>query len=242
MNFLGVEPLEFAGNLFAFIITVLILFYAFGDNPMFRLTIHIFIGVAAGYVGGVAWHAVVRPYLLDPLFNASVSTVSPIDLSLRLVLVGLLLTKLSPKTAVVGNPATAYLVGIGAATAIGGAIQGTIFPLVGSSSGIISVETTKLLFGENISTGFLVPIRFLLSGLALFGTIATLIYFHFGTGNFGNPSSLPNRVISIIAWIGKIFIAITFGALFGGVYIASLNALIERLLFLWNTVSSLVFG
>jgi len=40
----------------------------------------------------------------------------------------LLLLKLSPRTARLGIPSMAFLVGVGAAVAIGGAIMGTLFP------------------------------------------------------------------------------------------------------------------
>jgi hypothetical protein len=36
--------------------------------------------------------------------------------------------------------------------------------------------------------------------------------------------------------VGQVFIAITFGALFAGVYTAALTAFIERIQFLWNTI------
>ena len=37
-----------------------------------------------------------------------------------------------------------------------------------------------------------------------------------------------------IGWVGQFFVAITFGALFSGVYLAAITALIERISYLWN--------
>ena len=236
----GFEPLELFGNLFAFGITILILLYAFGDSPLFRLATHIFIGVASGYAGGVAWHSIVLPHLLGPLVGSTAAPVSPVDLALRFLLVGLLLTKLSPRTAAIGNPATAFLVAVGAATAIGGAIQGTIFPLTSSAGGIVSVDTIHFLLGENTSDGLTTVARILFMGTILLGTITTLVYFQFSAKSAPNQTPERHQIITIISWIGKVFIAITFGALFAGVFISSLDALNERLFYLWDTISSLL--
>lgn len=238
----GFEPLELFGNLFAFGITILILLYAFGDSPPFRLATHIFIGVASGYAGGVAWHSIVVPHLLAPLLGNSAVPVSSVDLALRFVLVGLLLTKLSARTAAIGNPATAFLVAVGAATAVGGAIQGTIFPLTSSAGGIVSIDTIHLLIGETTSGSLVIVARMLFMSAILFGTITTLVYFHFSAKSLPNQTPQRHQIITIIALIGKFFIAITLGALFAGVLISSLDALIERLIFLWDTISLYLFG
>jgi hypothetical protein len=42
-----------------------------------------------------------------------------------------------------------------------------------------------------------------------------------------------------IAWVGRIFIAMTFGVLFAGVYMSALTALIERLSFILNFIRGL---
>jgi hypothetical protein len=218
------------------------LFYAFGDSPPFRIAVHLFIGVAAGYSGGVAWHSIIRPYFIDPLSGQSVAPISPFDLTLRLILVILLLTKISSRTAFVGNPVGAYLVGIGAASAIGGAIKGTIFPLTSGASGVVPTKTIQLLFGENISDGPLIALRFIFTGVILVGTISTLMFFHFSAKSIPNQTPIRNRFVTIIAWIGQGFIAITFGVLFAGVYIASLDAIIERLIFLWSAINTFFIG
>jgi hypothetical protein len=143
-------------------------------------------------------------------------------LLIPLVLGGLLLTKASPRLSGFGSPAVAYLVGVGAAAAIGGAVLGTIFPQVGATVNLFDWQVMSL--SEN---GFL--FEFLNGSIILVGTVTTLIYFHFGAR--AQPGRTPQRApwIDAVAWVGKVFIAITFGALFAGVYAASLVALIERL-------------
>jgi hypothetical protein len=72
----------------------------------------------------------------------------------------------------------------------------------------------------------------------LVGVVTTLVYFHFGAK--ATPSG-PQRgkLIQSLSWAGQIFVAITFGALFAGVYAAAMTALIERIYFLWAFLSSL---
>ena len=43
------------------ILTIMVLSYLVGDNPMFRIAIFIFVGVSAGYVGAVALYQVHHP-------------------------------------------------------------------------------------------------------------------------------------------------------------------------------------
>ena len=54
----------------------------------------------------------------------------------------------------------------------------------------------------------------------------------------GTPKRNP--IIEGIAWVGRLFIAITFGVLFAGVYMSALTAMIERLSFVINFIRQLV--
>ncbi len=67
------------------------------------------------------------------------------------------------------------------------------------------------------------------SGSVLLGVIGTLVYFHFGARQQADGTAKRNILVNILAWIGRIYIAITFGVLFAGVYMAALTALIERM-------------
>jgi hypothetical protein len=73
----------------------------------------------------------------------------------------------------------------------------------------------------------------------LVGTITTLVYFHYGAKA---TASGPQRgkLINVLGWGGQIFIAITFGVLFAGVFMAAMTALIERLNFIVTFLSSLI--
>ncbi|HEX9013119.1 MAG TPA: hypothetical protein VF813_06375, partial [Anaerolineaceae bacterium] len=148
----------------------------------------------------------------------------------------LLLTKLIPRLARVGNISMAFLVGVGAAAVIGGAVLGTLIPQGAAAAGQFNVRAAPG------SPGFL-----LLDALvALVGTIATLFYFYYGTRPLpGSPAgsgdtgesgevSQRSRPVELAAQIGQVFLAITLGAVFAGVFSSALAALIERLLAIFS--------
>jgi polyferredoxin len=75
--------------------------------------------------------------------------------------------------------------------------------------------------------------------LMLIGTITSLAYFHFGARSTPDGPKRSKLVI-VLGWIGQIFIAITLGVLFAGVFAAAMTALIERLNFLWSFLAKLL--
>jgi hypothetical protein len=208
----------------SFLLTVMVLSYLIGDNPLFRIAIYIFVGVSAGYAGAVAWHQVLWPKLFYPIVYG---TLTEKLLAIVPLLLGiLLLAKLSQRASRLGNPAMAYLVGVGAAVAIGGAVLGTIYPQTVATVNMFSLT------GEGVGE------RLFESSIILVGTITTLVYFQFGAKATATGSK-RGQLSNILGWIGQIFVAITFGALFAGIYAAAMTALIERISFLWTFLISL---
>ena len=175
-------------------------------------------GVAAGYVTIVVIQNVILHHLFWPFLEGDRS--EKIFAILFLILGVLMLTKISPRLNTLGNPAIAYLVGVGAAAAIGGAVIGTIFPQVSKSIDVF--------FENNIFDALWIFV----------GTLSTLLYFQFGIRRKDNDEQEPQRPIwmDTISKIGQFFIAVTFGALFSGVYLAAITALIERASFIWDLI------
>jgi hypothetical protein len=202
----------------SFLLTVMVLSYLFGDNPLFRFVAHVFVGVSAGYVAVIAFYQVILPYLIFPLWNAPM--IEKGLLLIPLILSALMLMKISPRLGWLGGPAVAYLVGVSTAVAIGGAVLGTIFPQTAAA-----IEPFNILDPNQNN-----PVESLFNGLVmLIGTIGTLAYFHFGARRQADGSVKRNRLIAVFAWVGQLFVALTFGVLFAGVYAAALTALIERI-------------
>ncbi len=208
VNFLS----TFVPGLIGFLLTIMVLSYLIGDNALFRIAVYIFVGVSAGYVALVAFYQVLWPQLLLPLFKFSWP--AWILLLIPFLLTLLMLLKAFPRLSWIGGPAMAYLVGVGAAVAVGGAILGTILPQVNAASESFNLANSfdVILYGV----------------VTMVATIATLIYFHFGARRQPDGSAKRNAVIEVFAWVGRLFVALTLGALFAGVYAAALTALIER--------------
>ena len=209
----------------AFFLTLCIFSYALGDNPFFRLATHLFIGVAAGYIVVVLFNQVLWPKLGLALLLGTPTerllTIVPAVLSL------LMLAKLIPGTARAGNLSMGFLVGAGAAVTIGGAITGTLFPQ--------TMATINLFNLRNTSAGGALA-AFLEGLFVLVGSAVTLIYFYFGARKSASGQLKRPIWIETMAKVGEIFIAVTFGALFAGVFVAAMTALLERATFLWNTI------
>jgi hypothetical protein len=209
---------DFVIGLLSLLFTVLILSYAVGDNPAFRLAIHAFIGIAAGYVAAIVLLEVIANKMVLPLFSGDLN--EKILVVIPLILGLFLLTKLSSRIEWLGRPVVAFLVGTGAAAAVAGAMMGTIYPqLMGSIN----------MFERNKSSESIIG-----SAVILLGTVATLAYFKFTVLGKKASTSTGRRgmIANAAALIGQIFIAITLGTLFAGVFSAALTALVDRIEFI----------
>lgn len=200
----------------------MVLSYLIGDNPLFRIAVYVFIGVSVGYIATVAFWDVLWPDLIVPLI-AGTST-QRVALAVPLLLTGLLLMKAWPALGRLGMPAMGLLVGAAAAAAIGGAVVGTIFPQVQATVEPLSLRNMSGL--DVFVNGIII----------LVGVIASLAYFHFGARARQDGTIRRFFVVEIMAALGGIFVAITLGVLFAGVYSAALTALVERLRFLGSFV------
>ncbi|MGE5378396.1 MAG: hypothetical protein ACM3XO_25330 [Bacteroidota bacterium] len=198
------------------ILTLLVFSYLIGDNPLFRFTIYLFIGVSSGYAAVAAWHYVLWPKLFSQLGDRN----QLILLSIPLVLTISLLAKLSPRISWMGNFAMAVLVGVGAATAVAGALIGTLLPQAQAAINAFALT------GAAGSTTF---VRLVEAGIMLLGTVLTLAAFHYTVGRAPDGSAKPSGLLNGLSTAGRVFVSITLGVLFAGVYIAALTAMIERL-------------
>ncbi len=225
MDWAELNPSELIGALLGLFFTISIFSYILGDNVLFRLAIHIFIGVAAGFMVIVVFRSVILPQLLLPILSGSQS--ERLLVFFPLFFSVLLLLKTTKRFSVFGSPIIAFLVGVGAAAAIGGATLGTLFPQIGASINPFSLQTI-------VQSGPNGLVQFFFGVIILFGTITTFAYFQFNIKARQDRISHGFSLRKGIAWIGQAFIAVTFGVLYAGVLGAALTALIERLGFLWE--------
>jgi hypothetical protein len=194
--------------------------YLLGDNRIFRLVIHIFIGITTALVVAASWYSIILPQLIQPILSGN-DIWSPLILA-GFVLGVLLLLKVSPRTSWVGIPVMGFLVGVGAATVIGGAVLGTVFPQVAAS--------IRLYDFLKISTwNAQAWVAFADASLILIGTLATLLYFQFYIRKPAGAPASNTQWMKTLGLIGQGFIAVTLGAIFAGVYSAAVAALVGRL-------------
>jgi hypothetical protein len=204
------------------VLTLCIFSYLLGDNLFFRIASALLIGCSAGYLAVLIIYQVILPKLAVPMMQGSLLEIVPFFLS------GLLLTKLSPKLSRFGNISMAYLVGAGAAIAIGGALLGTLFTQVkGAVNSFVITDGS----GAGINWPVLLESIFF-----VFGTIASLVYFSFSAKTKTEKAAKRSPMVNLFAWIGQFFISITLGAVFAGVLTSTITALIERINFIVSTI------
>jgi hypothetical protein len=214
-----------------FLLTIMVFSYLIGDNPLFRIATHLFIGIASGYVTVLLLEQVLWPKLIQPLLAGSLGT--RLLLLIPLALAILLFTKLSPQYGRLGNISLAFLVGSGAAIIIGGAIQGTLIPQSLAAINVFDFTSP----GAMQST---ILVHFLEGLFLLITTTASLLFFFYGEKPKTPWLHGPWQMIQAGRKVGEYFIAITLGAVYAGVMAASVAALVERVSSLWIFISHLM--
>jgi hypothetical protein len=229
---------DVVGPVLAALLTIMMLSYIIGDNPFFRLACYIFIGVASGYAGAIAWHQVLWPGLGEPITQNGLATFAEPGLILTvvvpLVLIALMLFKLSASTARYGTLPLALMVGIGAGVLIGGAITGTLIP---QSLAAMTTLDPSAIAPQTGETGIERVVNVV---ILLVGTLTTLMYFRFTATRGPSGETRRTRLMSVIAGGGGFFIALTFGVMYAGALAASVIVLSERVQFLAEVIVNLL--
>lgn len=221
----------------SFLFTLLVLSYLIGDNPLFKIAVYLFVGVASGYTAAVVFWQVLYPKLFLP--TVTVMQTGAYNQGLLLVVPWLgfvfILMKVSPRLAGIARITMAFLVGAGAAVTLAGALTGTLIP---------QVMATINFFDRNAATARNIGALEMLGNgaILLVGVVTSLAYFHFGARQKPDGSTKRFGLIDMLAWLGRIFIGITLGTIFAGVYAAALTAFIERVSSLVNFINTLLGG
>ena len=213
--------IEIISAFIGLILTLLVFSYLIGDNPLFRFAIYLFIGVSSGYAATAIVYYVLLPKIQVGDINQLILVVIPLLLGVSL------LAKFSPRISWIGNFGMAVLVGVGAATAVGGALIGTLLP---------QAQAAMNMFDPTAPGGGGFFVRLFEGSIMLLGTVLTLASFHFTAGRAPDGTVKRIPVLDGVAWLGRLFISITFGVLFAGLYMAALTAMIERLSSILNFI------
>jgi hypothetical protein len=216
-----VHPSTDIGVWIAALLTLGIFSFLYKDNPVYKFCEHLFVGVSAGYWVVLTYFSVVRPNLLDPLwqgFHQAPPSASTWFLLIPLVLGVMLFSRFFPRGDWLSRWPIALILGVYPALRITGFAQGdfveqlhgTILPFWGTPT-----------FWDAVNNIILVV-----------GLLTTLVFFFFSkehTGAFGATAK-----------IGVYFLMISFGASYGYTVMARISLLIGRVMFLLQNWLGLV--
>ena len=222
---------ELIFGIISFTLTLIVFSYLLGDNFLFRFAMYLLVGITAGFAAAVLITKVLIPYLLQPLINGTPAerwwSLIPLGLCILLVLA------LLPKSKQIGSVPMAFIVGVGAALTVGGISLGTIIPQV--SATVERFSPFVIYRGDqpawmNIVSAIIVAL----------GVISALAYFYWGKSRQTIKTDKKPALMEGLGKLGQIFIGITLGGLFAGVYSAALIALISRVTLIKDFITQLV--
>ena len=212
--------MEIWGLIVGAVLTLLIFSYLLKDTILYRWALALLVGCGVGYGLGLAWHHILREWIFNALaasqLNSGLFYITPLVLGAMLLFKGFSPSKSVGRLAVLGNIPLAFLVGVGTATAVSGALVGTLIPQIVSTGDALSLKNSGLGFIQGL--------------IVVCGTVATLLFFSSSIKKQvehgeGNPA------LKWITRIGQVFIVIALGFTFSGAVTSALTALIMRL---WN--------
>jgi hypothetical protein len=207
--------------------------YILGDNFLFRLAAHIFVGVAVGYALVVITYQVFIPTLAVDNLESLIPLIPPLAICLFLVFKALPLKGSLPN--VLGNLGLAFILGVGAALATGSALFGTLIPQV-STTASISLNP----FDYPAEAGGDSSVTWLNNFIIILGTIGTFFYFTFAVRSPGLLGGLREGFVRFFAGMGRLMIIFTLGALFANTVTSRMALLISRLQFLASQLQAFV--
>lgn len=217
------SQLELLTGILSFAFTIALLSYLIGDNPLYRIALHLFIGASVGYAGLVVIYHVLRPRLIVPATEGEPASL--LRVGVILLLFAFLVLKLGEKTAPLGNISTAYMVGVGIAVAMGGALTGTLIPQV---AGVWQSDIGK---GTALVNQIVI----------IAGTVTTLLYFQYWLMKRKETGTAKRSVVMrIIAGIGQFFIVVTLGTVYGGLIVSGVAVFGERIISAYDWIVALL--
>jgi hypothetical protein len=175
------------------------------DNPLFRIAESLLIGVSVGYSFVIAVRTI-SDKAWKPMLAGNAINIIPIILGI------LLYTRYYGKTAYLSRWPLALILGVGTGIAIKGVIEAQIYSQV--------VATMLPLTARS-------PLETLNNWIMIIGTIVSLSYFLF--------TERYSRYFGKSTMIGRWFLMIMFGALFGNMALTRMTWLLGRFDFLLRT-------
>jgi hypothetical protein len=194
----------------SFALTLLIFSYILRDNVLFRLAVSVFVGLTAAFTTIVIIRSVIYPLFVWDNLAGDAIYARVLVIIIAGILAILLLLKPFPAAKEWTNLALAFLIAVGTAAALVGALTGTIIPLVN--------DTTQIDFEADIWT--------IINGIiVLIGVITSLIYFRYQARRNPDGTVTNTRIVALLRNIGLGFIVVTLGAIYATAILTSLTIL-----------------
>ncbi len=201
-----------------FVLTLMIFSYLLGDNFLYRIAVYLFVGLAAGYITVVTVESVILPWLRSTVLAPNAGAGGIVLGIIPLLIGALLLLKTSPRLGRLGNLGIAFIIGVGTAVALVGAISGTLLPLAAATSSSVSI---------NVLNGFLIFI----------GVASTLIYFQYLARRTPGGAVQRGLFTRVAGTVGQGFIVVSLAAIYAGAILTSLTIFSERISFIVGRIS-----
>lgn len=195
----------------SFILTLLIFSYLLGDNLLYRLSVAVFVGLTAAFTVIVTFQSVIFPLLQG---TGNELFVNVVILTVAGVLALLLVLRPIHRLRALTNLAVGFLVAVGSAVAVVGAITGTLIPLV--------QRTVAVDFSAE-------PATVLNSLLLVLGVMTSLLYFQVIARRRRDGTVTRGRIVELLSHIGQGFIVVTLGAMYAAAILTSLSILTGQL-------------
>lgn len=200
-------------------LTLAVLSYVFGDNPLFRVTQYLFAGIAAGYAAAIAWSHILQPRLVRLLEAPGEAWVYGVFFLLCLMLLGRAWRPVSG----LANIPLAILIGSGTALVLGGVLTGTLVPQLAAA--IVPLDPAS--YGGGL-TGW----AFALDAIfLLLCTVAVLAAFQYQRSGQG-VARYWYRGVHALGRFGRLIMMVAFGAILAGAALTYINVLRQRMDFL----------
>jgi len=193
-----------AAVIIAGVLTLAVLTFLYGDNPVYRMAESLLVGVSIGYVLVITWANTIMDILYQPLVHdGKLALVIPLAFGL------LMFGRFHRSTSFLSRYSMAVLIGSGAGVAIPA--------MLGARTLTQLTATINMVRADSLLTAFSAVV-------VIIGLLATLSYFYFSREHSG--------WMGRSAKIGTYFLMIFFGTTFGYTVMSRMSTFIGRIEFL----------
>ena len=230
------SPLRSIGVWVAAFLTLCVFSFLYRDNPFYKFSEAVFVGVSAAYWVVIAFWTVLIPNLLGKIWPSWIQSWAVPGIStvrdenwwmflIPLVLGGMLLWRLSPRGAWVARWPLAFIIGSTAGIRLVGFLQADFLSQIRSTIKpvIISPEAVEVAGAAATVSPFWQSVQNI---LLIVSVLSAIVYFFFSIEHTG--------VVGQVSRVGVWVLMVTFGAAFGYTVMGRIALLAIRFEFLFD--------